>query len=61
LQNNEQKKNLIFAAVQGKYKDRFKDPHTFIMKILFQECKGDNAKLVSWLKINHPDIYVDIF
>ena len=61
LQNDEQKKNEIFAAVQGKYKNRFKDPHTFIMKVLMNECKGDNHELVQWLKKNHPDIYADIF
>ena len=61
IQNDEQKKNEILEAVHGKFKDRFKNPDAFIMKVFMTECNGENRQLVIWLKNNHPDVYADIF
>ena len=61
IQTNEQKKNLIFKAVQGKYKERFGEWGTFVTKIYSRQCNNKSDKLIEWLRKHHSDIYVDLF
>ena len=61
IQTNEQKKNLIFKVVQGKYKERFGEWGTFVTKIYSRQCDNKPDKLIEWLRKHHSDIYVDLF
>lgn len=61
IQTNEQKKNLIFKAVQGKYKERFGEWVTFVKKIYSRQCDNKSDKLIEWLRKHHSDIYIDLF
>lgn len=60
-QTIEQKKNLIFKAVQGKYQERFGDWGDFVTKIYWGQCNSKPESLIDWLKLNHVDIYLDLF
>lgn len=60
-QSISQKKNLIFGAVQGKYKDRFGSWNDFLFNIYHDQCHRNPGELILWLKKNHPDIYCDLF
>jgi len=61
VQTTGQKKNLIFAALQTTYKDRFPDWADFRSEVYWKECNDEPQKLVEWLKRNHPDIYLELF
>lgn len=61
VQTPEQKKNLIFRAVQGKFQKRFGDWGDFVTKIYWRECQNKPENLIEWLKINHIDIYLELF
>jgi len=60
-QNINQKKTLIFSAVQGKYKDRFGSWNEFLDNIYYKQCHNNPDELILWFKKNHPDIYCDLF
>ena len=60
-QSIEQKKSIIFAAVQGKYNSRFGTWGSFLTKIYSKQCESNPEFLVTWIKANHPDIYLDLF
>ena len=60
-QTIEQKKCLIFKAVQGKYQSRFGNWGDFLTKIYSEQCKNRPEILIDWIKANHPDIYIDLF
>ncbi len=60
-QNINQKKNLIFSAVQGKYEDKFGSWNEFLDNIYYKQCHQNPAELILWFKKNHPDIYCDLF
>jgi hypothetical protein len=60
-QNINQKKHLIFSAVQGKYKDRFGSWNDFLNNIYNKQCHNNPYELILWFKKNHPDIYCDLF
>lgn len=61
VQTNQQKKNLIFKAVKGKYRDRFGEWGDFMTDVYWRQCANDSDKLIEWLKKNHIDIYTDLF
>lgn len=61
VQNVEQRKNLIFSAIQGKYKDRFIDWGDFVSNVYSKECNNKPEILEEWIKTNHPDIFTDLF
>jgi hypothetical protein len=60
-QNVDQKKHLIFSAIQGKYKGRFGTWNEFLDNIYYKQCHNDPHELVVWVKKNHPDMYCDLF
>ncbi len=60
-QTTDQKKNIIFKAVQGKYQGRFGNWSDFVTKIYSEQCKSTPQTLIDWVKANHPDIYLDLF
>jgi len=60
-QTIDQKKNLIFKAVQGKYQSRFGNWGDFVTKVYSRQCKSRPETLIQWIKENHPDIYLDLF
>jgi len=60
-QNINQKINLIFSAVQGKYKNRFGSWDEFLGNIYYKQCHNNPDELILWFKKNHPDIYCDLF
>ena len=60
-QSTNQKKHLIFGAVQGKYRDRFGSWNAFLDDTYYGQCHSSPDELVSWFKKNHPDIYCDLF
>ncbi len=60
-QNANQKKNAIFNAVQGKYKDKFGSWSDFLCNIYDKQCHNDPDELILWFRENHPDVYSDIF
>lgn len=60
-QTNEQKLNQIFNLIQSKYSDRFpKFIDDFFYKVYVDECQRDFRNLIHWIKISHPDIYLEI-
>ena len=59
-QSIEQKKNLIFKAIKGKYKNRFGDWSDFL-EIYLHKCNNKPERLIYWIKKNHPDIFIDLF
>jgi len=61
IQNSNHKKNIIFSAVQGKYKGKFGSWDEFLYNIYYNQCHNDPNELILWLKKNHPDIYYDLF
>lgn len=61
VQNAEQKKNVIFDAVQNKYRDRFGDWGEFVSSVYHSKCEALPEKLVQWMKEEHPDIYMELF
>ena len=61
IQNSNHKKNIIFSAVQGKYKEKFGSWDEFLYNIYYNQCHNDPNELILWLKKNHPDIYYDLF
>ena len=60
-QSIDQKKNIIFKAVQGKYQSRFGEWSSFLTKIYAKQCKNSPDTLINWIKTNHPDIYLELF
>ena len=61
IQSSEQKKNLIFKAIQNKYKERFKDWNDFVVNVYWKKCNSNPDELINWLKEEHIDIYCDLF
>lgn len=62
VQNEKQKKDQIFNLVQSKYSSRFPNfIDDFFYKIYVNECNSNLQDLTKWIKINHLDIYLDIF
>jgi len=61
IQNIDQKKNIIFDAVQGKYKDKFGSWNEFLDNIYYKQCHNDPIELIVWFRKNDPDIYSEIF
>ena len=61
IQTPEQKVNLILKIVQNKYYERFGSWSKFRVNIYVKECNKNPHKLIEWLKINHNDIYLEIF
>jgi hypothetical protein len=61
IQTNEQKRNLIFKAVKGKYSERFGEYGNFKTEIFIMKCHANSEELIEWLKINHVDIYTELF
>ncbi|MBP0905165.1 hypothetical protein ACFSKN_17735 [Mariniflexile gromovii] len=61
IQTNEQKLNQIFNLIQSRYSDRFpKFIDDFFNKVYLDECQSDFGNLIRWIKISHPDIYLEI-
>jgi methionine synthase II (cobalamin-independent) len=60
-QTIDQKKNLIFKAVQGKYQSRFGSWSDFVTKVYSRQCKSNPEILIEWVKKNHSDIYLELF
>jgi hypothetical protein len=60
-QNDEQKKHLIFRAIQGKYASSFGDWTDFVTNIYHSECKSSPRELIKYIKNKHPQIYLDLF
>ncbi|MFC1948596.1 hypothetical protein ACFLW0_00240 [Chloroflexota bacterium] len=61
IQNSDHKKNIIFGAVQGKYKERFGSWGDFLYDVYHLQCHNDPDQLILWFKKNHTDIYYDLF
>jgi len=61
IQNSNHKKNIIFSAVQGKYKERFDSWSDFLSDVYYLQCHHDPDELILWFKKNHTDIYSDLF
>jgi hypothetical protein len=61
VQTNLQKRNLIFKAVKGKYSVRFGGYGKFKTEIFIMKCHSNSEELIEWLKVNHVDIYADLF
>jgi hypothetical protein len=60
VQNADQKKNVIFNAIQGKYKSRFGE-WSDLLSFYSKECNNEPERLIEWIKKYHPDIYLDLF
>ena len=61
VQNSNHKRNIIFGAIQGKYKEKFGSWGKFLYNIYFLQCHNDPDELILWFKENHPEIYYDLF
>lgn len=61
IQDPIHKRNIIFSAVQGKYKERFGSWADFLYDVNHLQCHNDPDELILWFKKNHPDIYYDLF
>lgn len=61
LQTIEQKKNIIFSAVQNKYKETFGSWTDFLGNIYYRECHNDPSELIEWVREKYPDIYSELF
>lgn len=61
VQNSNHKRNIIFGAVQGKYKEKFGSWDEFLHNIYFLQCHNDPDELILWFKENHPEIYYELF
>ena len=61
LQDANHKMNIIFAAVQGKYKERFGEWGDFLADIYAAKCNSNPKMLVEWVRVNHPDMYCTLF
>ena len=53
IQNSNHKTNIIFGAVQGKYKEKFGSWDEFLHNIYFNQCHNDPDELILWFKKNH--------
>lgn len=61
IQNDEQKKNIIFKAVQGKYASKFGKWNDFVNTIFQIKCRNSASELVKYIKSEYPEIYMDLF
>jgi len=61
IQDSNHKKNIIFGAVQGKYKESFGSWSNFLYNVYHLQCHNDPDELILWFKKNHSDIYYDLF